>query len=284
MMELEIYKPTESQFIQVIEFNYPELKAQLSENLEKYKGLVFTEDQMAQAKKQRADLNRFKKALEDKRIEVKKQLLDPYLDFEVKIKDLTGMVDEVTAGIDIQIKAYEEQLREKKRQGILAIYQDIVPEDFQAIMPLEKISEEKWLNATVSLKSITGAILDRFDGCMMDMDVLKELDSPYQEQIKAFYLRTLDIGKAITEGKRLEAEAAKIREYEERKKAAAAAYKAPQEAPVRQQTTTFQQVQESREPAAPELIEIAFRMWVTEEQKQELKAWIRKNNIRVGKV
>lgn len=276
MMQVEIYRPTEGQFIQAVEFNYPELKSQLTAALEKYKGLVFTDDQMAHAKKQRAELNNFKRNLENERIRIKKQLLDPYTDFELKIKELVSMVDAANAGIDAQIKAYDAQMRDKKRQEIVEAYEGIVPDDFRQIMPLEKIWDGKWANVTTSLKSISTAIQNRFDGCLMDMDALKEMNSPYLDQIKAFYLRTLDLGKAITEGQRLENEAAKMREYE----------KTQQEI---QSKLLQSQPQKSQEipnitPETEELMEISFRMFITERQRAQLVKWIRDNNIRVEKI
>jgi hypothetical protein len=248
-------------------------------------------------------LNRFRGALEAKRVEVKKQLLDPYNDFEVKVKELVRMVDEANAGIDAQVKGFEEQIREEKRKAVEGAYGDIVPEDFRAIMPLEKITDPKWLNATTTIKTAAAAIQQRFDQCMIDLDVIKELGSPYAGQIKALYIQTLDIGKAIAEGKRLEADAAKVKEYEEKKaqkeagkqageaaQAApgpAAAAPPPMPAPAAAQEAGVPAAQPGAAQGLPQgqgLREISFRMWVTPVQLEHLRNWIRENRIRVEKV
>ena len=44
--------------------------------------LVYTADQIKDAKKDRAKLNKFVTALEDKRKEIKKQVMQPYTAFE----------------------------------------------------------------------------------------------------------------------------------------------------------------------------------------------------------
>jgi len=49
-MELKIYNPSEENgFLKAIEWNYEELKAELSQKLEDYKGLVYTEEQIKEA-------------------------------------------------------------------------------------------------------------------------------------------------------------------------------------------------------------------------------------------
>ena len=74
MQELEIkyLKPIE---LSQIDFNSDELKAQLQENLQKYEGLVVTENAIQEAKKTKADLNKFRTAIETERKRVKKHLL-----------------------------------------------------------------------------------------------------------------------------------------------------------------------------------------------------------------
>ena len=82
MMELKIYNPSEDGFIKPIEWNYEELKAELSQKLEQYKGLVYTEDQIKEAKADRAKLNALATAIDGKRKELKKQCLQPYEQFK----------------------------------------------------------------------------------------------------------------------------------------------------------------------------------------------------------
>ena len=76
-MELVIYTPTEDQFIKEISFNAEEIKAELAQRLEKYNGLVYNEANIKDAKADRANLNKFKNAIEDKRKEMKKNVPGP---------------------------------------------------------------------------------------------------------------------------------------------------------------------------------------------------------------
>ena len=94
-----------------IDFNFEELKGQLAESLALYTGLVVTEDGIKGAKEDRAKLNKLREALENKRKEVKRECMAPYTDFEAKVKELVGLIDQPIAAIDAQLKEYEEKRR-----------------------------------------------------------------------------------------------------------------------------------------------------------------------------
>lgn len=288
-MELIIYQPAQEQALPEIESNYLELKEEISKRLEKYRGLVYFDTEITLAKKDRAALNKLKTALENRRKEIKAQCLRPYEKFEAQIKDLVSMLEEVSGEIDIQVKAYDQQQKEKKRQEIEAFFQHTVSDDLQQIMPLNKIWNERWLNATFSLSSVQDEILEITERVVNELKVIDELDSPYKEQIKLEYLRSLDLGKALQEGKRREAEAQRLREYEEKKRAEA---RQQEESLSGLPATADENPEMGKRPAeveapaevqGPTLEWIAFRLLVTPEQKQELKQWILRNKIRCTK-
>ena len=67
-MELKVKEFT---FPEIIEFNFDDLKNEITEKVSYYANLVYTDDQIKEAKADRAKLNKFVSALEDKRKEVK---------------------------------------------------------------------------------------------------------------------------------------------------------------------------------------------------------------------
>ncbi|WNV59438.1 DUF1351 domain-containing protein [Oscillospiraceae bacterium NTUH-002-81] len=73
-MELRV---EEYQLPQKISFNFEELKAELQEKTQHYETMVYTDDQIKEAKADRANLNRLKKALNDERIRREKEYLAP---------------------------------------------------------------------------------------------------------------------------------------------------------------------------------------------------------------
>ena len=140
-MELKIQRP---KFPEIISFNYEELKQEITEKTSAYVGLVYSEDQIKDAKKDVALLRKFTKALSDERIKIKKDCLKPYEEFERKIKELDGIVAKAITNIDSQIKTVEERAKEEKQEAIKAFYNTTQHPEW---LPLEALFNSKWLNA-----------------------------------------------------------------------------------------------------------------------------------------
>lgn len=156
-MEFIITNPIdESGYLKSIDFNFDEMKAELSTNLEKYKNLVITEDKTKEAKADRAKLNKLKEAIENKRKEVKKLCLQPYADFETKVKELVALIDEPILQIDTAVKGYEQRKKDEKKNLLKAYFENCPndPEvkafvDFNDFMK----NREQLLNASYNLNN-----------------------------------------------------------------------------------------------------------------------------------
>jgi phage host-nuclease inhibitor protein Gam len=215
-MEVIIYSPQPGQALAPVDFNYEELRQELAARLEKYKGLVYTDETISEAKTDRATLNRVEKALNDKKIEIKKQYLEPYEEFEKKIKALMGMVSEQSTEIDRQVKSYEQKKKDEKKASIEAYYAEHIG-DLAELLPLERIFSDKWLNATCRDKEWQTAIDEAVRRTSSDLQTIADLKSEFELQIKDTYLRTLDLSAALNEKTRLEQQKAMLAEYEAKK-------------------------------------------------------------------
>lgn len=151
MLELRIISPQENGFVQEIKWNNEELKTAIVKKMEDYKGLVFTEETIADGKKDRADLNKLRGAIDNERKRIKKMCMEPYNKFEKEVKEVLGLVDEQISAIDVQIKEVEQIKREEKRKTVQELFESI---GFQKFVTLEMIWDEKWLNASVSLSKV----------------------------------------------------------------------------------------------------------------------------------
>lgn len=101
-----------------ITFNYEELKQELTEKVSMYETLVYTDDQIKQAKADKANLNKLKKALNDERIRREREYMQPFNDFKQKINEIIGIIDKPVAVIDKQVKEYEEKQKSEKMEAI----------------------------------------------------------------------------------------------------------------------------------------------------------------------
>ncbi len=178
--------------------NYEELKAALSVELEKYKGLVVTENQITEAKSTRAKLNKVKAAIEDRRKELKKEYLKPYEIVEKQAKELVDMIDEASSNIANQIKEFEEKEKEAKKIEIANLW---VKLGYNKIT-VDKIWNEKWLNKTFTLSKIKEEMQAQIDDIEGDLNAIKELCGEDKQKcltLQSKYLRTLDFQQVLSE-------------------------------------------------------------------------------------
>ncbi len=259
-MELRVQKPT---FPEVIQFNYEELKQEITLKASDYVNLVYTEEQIQDAKKDRAKLNKFVKALSDERIKIKKECLKPYEDFEVKIKELDGIVNAAIKNIDGQVKDYEEKQKADKLAAIKG-YWAVCEKPFE--IAFENVMDQKWLNATVSLKNVYKAIDELLAKIDSDLATLENLPE-FSFESKEVYKTTLNLQQAIQEGA-IQAEIQKRKQEQERMKAEAEFAK-HMNPPVKEEV-----VVEVRTPSevveAPKMW-IGFKAHLTVEQAHQLK-------------
>ena len=202
-MELIIYNPKEDGFIQSIDWNFEELKAEITEKAADYSNLVYSDDQIMDAKKDRADLNKFRKALDDKRKDIKKQVMNPYKEFESKIKELICIVDDAVLNIDGQIKGYEDILRQEKEVRCREIYAENIG-DMDRIITFEKVFDPRWLNKTTTEKSIREDIISLRDKVDSDLKAINADTTPYVFEMKEEYLKDFNLTAAIEVRQKLE--------------------------------------------------------------------------------
>ena len=210
-MEFKIYNPQEDGFLQKIDWNYEELKTEIQKKANDYMNLVYTADQIKDAKKDRANLRKFVTALENKRKEIKRQVMQPYTAFEEQEKELIGIVDQAIGNIDIQIKGYEEATRQEKLEKIKGIYS-------KTIGDFEKIYKDSWLNVSTTLKSITTEIAEIRDKVDSDLKVISADTCPYVFEMKEEYLKAFDLNAAMMKKQKLEETAKKKALFEEEQK------------------------------------------------------------------
>ncbi|OEU67124.1 MAG: hypothetical protein BA863_08645 [Desulfovibrio sp. S3730MH75] len=305
-MELKIISPTEDGFIKNIEFNFEELKTEMASRLVKYEGLVYNEESIQDAKKDRATLNKLHKALSDKRIVIKKLCLAPYVKFEAQIKELSALIQQPMLAIDNQVKGYETQKKETKQKQIVKFWEKS-ESSAKTLIKFESVFNDKWLNATVSMTKVETEITALFDRVENEMQVIKDLKTEFEGQVVSVYLQGFSIARALTENTRLlenkrlhEAylEEQRIKK-EQQAQAAEARRKAledqkllPAAAPV-QKTAEPEKVEVRadipKEAPKVEQIEdpvqqIDFRVWATKAQLSDLKGFLAANGIRYGRV
>lgn len=304
-MELEIYNPTKENTVKQIDWNFEELKKEITEKAEMYGSLVYTDENIKEAKADRAKLNKFIKVLEDKRKDVKKMMLEPYTQFESQVKELVSIIGEANDNIASQVKAYTEKLREEKREKVKEIYDKAMSVEgaggIAEILTFDRVFKESFLNSSTTFKSIVNEIEDLRDRVRHDLEVINADTGEYQFEMKQAYLKNLDMTEAISVKQQFEENARKKAEYEAKRKAEMEERKAREEAEAQKvvqagkQVVVEQQPEETQqEVEATKIVEatvteerkfaVSFKVYGTQKQLRELKEFLTSNNIEYGPI
>lgn len=262
--------------------NFEQVKKAIQDKLAEYEGAVFTEDSKTYAKKEVANLRAEKKSLQDNMRDAKKQYMKPWDNFETQAKKLIGLYDEPINLINGQVQVFEEKRVAEKKQLIQRIY-ECVPEDLQAYIPLERIYNPKWENATYKEKDIKADIAEVIHKTGNDLNTITSIQSEAVGKALKIYKDSLNLTDAITcinnyerqkqeilmraQEKQRREEAERIRREEHEKMLAEQRAKEAQEAALRQaeeekedalrrvEEEKIAAVEQAREDAAQEVIE-----------------------------
>lgn len=260
-----------------ITFNYEELRAELLSKVSVYETMVYTEDQVKGAKADRAALNRLKKALNDERIRQEKDYMQPFNTFKAQVGELVKIIDKSVSVVDKQVKEFEEQQKAEKLKAIEEYWHSVLADNkVPETVSFKQILDDKWLNASVSMKSIQGAIDGKLEQMAKDLAVIADLPS-YSFEARECYMDTLDLAKAVSEAHRLQEQAKKRAAWEaeqqKRKEEAAAA-------PIKSTQVTANINDPDDIENCPVRQWIGFQALLSADEARALGAWLRGNGIK----
>lgn len=150
MKELEVNKQ-----LPVISTNFEEVKSSLVASMDKYKGIVVTEESLKDCKATQKELAGLRNKIDGYRKAIKKEVLAPVTEFESKCKELEKLIIDVENPIKEGINVFDNKRREEKRTKAL----EYITESVQVHKLNEKYAKrltvlDKYLTLTGSLKSI----------------------------------------------------------------------------------------------------------------------------------
>ena len=288
-LELKITSPSPEGFVKEILWNADEISEEIEKKVGYYKSLVYTDEQIVEAKKDRATLNKFIAALKAKDSEIKKLCLAPYDAFNARMLQIIKQVEEPAALIDKQVKDFEEAQKRKKSEEIEALFKD---KGFQPWVKLDKIWNPKWLNKSYSIKQIDADMNSIMYKIGEDIFLINKQGDGVQAALSE-YKRTLDVRAAVSAAEKyIEARNAEA----ELKKSVAQVVgidEADENIPgqVTLDEVLTEQYQEPRKPAAPlptakELSdtvpmrkEIFFKVYVSRDELAALNNFLKGSGI-----
>lgn len=287
----EISKPLEVQIyekqIGLLSWNFEELNKALDARLQKYKNLQYTDDQIDLAKKDRANLNALKKAINDRKIELKKEFCEPYDDFAAQVKQLTAKIEEAAAGIDTQVKAHEQKEKDDKKAKITAWWDENGAKMYK--IPVDSVFDEKFLLKGCKDPVWQKTLQDKAAQIDRDLDTISRF--PHAEQLNfcvTEYLKHLDLGQTLAaweEKKEADRQAAELKErMEKERQEREAKCKAYEEQCAAERAQREAEAAQECKTVAPQVYTRVMKVQGTREQIIALTDFMKANGIKFWKI
>lgn len=270
--------------------NAIQIRDLVKSNLSKYDIANYNDDNIEQAKKDKAALNKAAKSLNSKRIEIEKEFMKPFGEFKEVITETVKLIGDCSSKIDAVVKQNEQIYKEEKLSSIKSYYN----ENNSNLIDFNKVFKNEWLNKSTSLKSVCADIDSIFDKIEEEITSLQSYNEDF-DVLSTYYRDTLNLSGTIQYANKLKeqrdrakkAEEEKQRLQEERDKAIQEAPKevveeksnvvAPNTAP--QKENPF-----DKYTKGPELLTRAFKVTTTRENIILLGEFMNEHGIDFDKI
>ena len=203
----------------IIEEQLRKVSEEIDEKVKNAVALVCNEDTVKTVKEIRASLNKELKDLEDKRKQVKSEVLKPYEDFEKTYKEC---ISDKYKAADMELKnkidSNENELKARKEQEIKNYF-----EEYRQASNIDFITyEDAKINVTLSasMKSLKEQAKNFIDKITDDLKLIETQE--HKAEILVEYKQSLNVSQAITSVtnrfKAIEEEKAKLEKEQELQK------------------------------------------------------------------
>ena len=255
MNELQIFRLENTD---ISGWDFSSLRAELQSRLDFYASLIYTDETIKDAKKDRTALNKVKKVIEDARKAYKARCLAPYNALEPEMKSLVEMVEKQRVLIDDTVKEYELRQKQAKEQEIKKYYdrKAVVLGDLaERLYPL--ILDSKWLNASAQKAKYEEEMIAAINAAAADLEDIRALQSPFTDTLIDHYCQTRSV--VSVKEKQLELEEA----------AARAGIMAAADVPPAAQPHT-PRIEESNGTSSPQDGGVVLRIIATQKQLEQI--------------
>lgn len=257
----------------------------------------YNDDNIDQAKKDKAALNKAAKVLNAKRLEIEKEFMKPFGEFKDVITETVKLIGDCSGKIDVVVKQNEQQYKDKKKASIKTYFDGMNAN----LVDFEKVFKPEWLNKSTSMKSVCNDIDSIFSKVENELSTLRSFGEDF-DVLRTYYMDTLNITSTIQYANRLKeqrerakaAEEAKIKaeqekqQAEESRKAAEAEQSNPRTinpfAVITPKANEQHPLVGQQKPRQPELLTRAFKVTTTRENIIALGDFMNEHGIDFDKI
>lgn len=176
-MEINL-TPIVSQNEQVFKWNKDEIKTYFETQLEKYKGLVVTEENYKEMVSAKNEIVKYRTTLDKFCKEKKQELKRPIELFEEEVNEVLKVVYDAEKPLAEQIKYFDEKEVQAKTETINKFIEKMVEKYNVREEYAEQLQRDKrWLNKTAKMKDIETSI----EGMMIEIAKRQQSDDDYKQ-------------------------------------------------------------------------------------------------------
>lgn len=187
---------------------YADLKSNVDRLSEEYSQFKVTPENMKEAKLTRTNLNKLKKALNDRKIDIVKAIDEPVNNLKGQIKGLTEEIDQTSNQISVQIKRYEDHARQMREQSLM---RDLEKRCKAAGVDYAKVEiNPKWFNKTASYAVFEKEVQTQIDVLLREKEELaenmkvvtaraKELGLPHEHWVQMLMMENTKLSDVLAQ-------------------------------------------------------------------------------------
>jgi hypothetical protein len=267
--------------------DYDQLKAKVLEDVSVFKGIIISEDNLDEAPKWRAELNKKAKRISDFRIAFEKDFKKRIEKSTSQLKELASFYADASSNIDVQVKEFDEKRKQEKNAAIGKIYADNIG-DMVQFLPMPKIFNEKWLNKGYALDAITKEIKAQVAAVEDGIKTIQLLGTKYESQMISAFLEAYNMNDALkkkAELEQIDAEMERRRKAAEEEELRKQAEEQVQTAGENATVVPIEEVEEPKETVAEEQeYRLAFEVYGNKGELTALCNFIRENGYRYNRL
>ncbi len=194
LQEKDIQLVVSQETIGQLTTNVMEIKANVERALVKYDISNYSVEDIPKCKADKILLNNAAKALDDKRKELEKAWNKPFEEFKATCKETCKLIKNAVSLIDGVIKEDEERAKNAKLEEIKRHAEKLGVESVG--IELGRIFDNRWLNKSVSMRSIEKAITERVETIKGALETLKSFTEDY-DALVVRYKENLNLQETI---------------------------------------------------------------------------------------
>lgn len=188
--------------VQKITDNMSEVKEYALKTKEYYETLVYNDEQIKEAKDERASINKVVKKVADYRKDIVEKFNKPLEEFVKTAKETESILKEASNCIDVQIKKYEEEEKQAKKKECKELFDNLVG-DLSELISFEKVFDNRWLNKTTKMTEVEQDIKNVIEKVNTGLQAIKGLNSEFETELINTFLQDYDLSKAIMKNTQL---------------------------------------------------------------------------------